>query len=396
MTPITAAESRPAIDAPRVKGPIRDDAELSALIGCIYDTAMDPALWPGALRKIGDFTGGMAICLHTRDKADRRWYACGRTDPDYDRLFLNEYYKINPFGGRFSAAEVGRLVGIGDVMDLDEYRASRFFCEWSRPQGVADIKILWLDRSTTTYAALVAYRYEGNALPDEEIGRRALLIGQHLRRAAVVGHALEHKTAEAATLADTLDGLRAAVLLVDADGRVVHANAAGEIMLRSGLALRSVSGRLAAVDARASPALLEAIAAAKGGDTAVGRRGIAVTLDARDGERYVAHTLPLTSAERRGAQGLRGAVAALVVRKATVELRPIPEAIARAFNLTPTELRVLLAIVETGGVAETAEALGVSQATVRTHLHHLFGKTETRRQADLVKLVAGFASPLAD
>ena len=56
---------------------------------------------------------------------------------------------------------------------------------------------------------------------------------------------------------------------------------------------------------------------------------------------------------------------------------------------------MLLAIVEVGGVPEVAEALGVGEATVKTHLHRLFAKTETRRQADLVKLVAGFANPLA-
>jgi DNA-binding CsgD family transcriptional regulator/PAS domain-containing protein len=396
MTPITEAQSRPAIDTPRVRGPICDDAELSALIGDIYDTTMDAALWPGALRKIGDFTGGMAICLHTWDASDRRWYACGRTDPEFDRLFLDEYYKINPLGGRFNAAEVGRLVGIADVMDLDEYRASRFCCEWSRPQGVTDIKILWLDKSSaTTNAALVAYQYEGNAFSDEEIRRRALLIGQHLRRAAVVGRALEHKTVEAAALADTFDGLRAAVLLVDADARVVHANASGAAMLRKGFALRTVSGRFAAVDSRASATLLGAIAAAKGGDMVLGRsRGIAVILTDREGERYVAHVLPLTSAERRGVQARR-AVAALVVQKAALELGPLPPAIAETFGLTPTELRVLRAIVETGGVPEAADALGIGQATLKTHLHRLFGKTDTRRQADLVKLVAGFASPLA-
>jgi DNA-binding CsgD family transcriptional regulator len=186
------------------------------------------------------------------------------------------------------------------------------------------------------------------------------------------------------------------MFLVDADGRVVHANAAGAAMLRRGLALRMVSGRLAAVDARASPALLGAIAAAKGGDTALADRGIAVTLTTRDGERYVVHMLPLTSAERRGASTRRGAVAALLVQKAALELRATSDPIAKAFDLTPTELRVLLAVVEASGVAETAAALGLGQATVKTHLHRLFGKTDTRRQADLVKLVAGFASPLAD
>lgn len=45
-------------------------------------------------------------------------------------------------------------------------------------------------------------------------------------------------------------------------------------------------------------------------------------------------------------------------------------------------------------MAETARALGVAEAAVKTHLHRLFGKPGATRQADLVKLVAGFSSPL--
>jgi DNA-binding CsgD family transcriptional regulator len=55
---------------------------------------------------------------------------------------------------------------------------------------------------------------------------------------------------------------------------------------------------------------------------------------------------------------------------------------------------VLLAIVQVGGVAEVAEALGIAESTVKTHLHHLFAKTGTKRQADLVELVASYTSPL--
>jgi DNA-binding CsgD family transcriptional regulator len=43
---------------------------------------------------------------------------------------------------------------------------------------------------------------------------------------------------------------------------------------------------------------------------------------------------------------------------------------------------------------ETAAALGISEATVRTHLLRLYAKTGTGRQAELVKLVAGFSNPL--
>ena len=47
-----------------------------------------------------------------------------------------------------------------------------------------------------------------------------------------------------------------------------------------------------------------------------------------------------------------------------------------------------------GGVPEVVAALGVADTTVRTHVGRLFEKTGATRQADLVKLVAGYAAPL--
>ena len=58
-------------------------------------------------------------------------------------------------------------------------------------------------------------------------------------------------------------------------------------------------------------------------------------------------------------------------------------------------MRVVMAIVEIGGVPEVAAVLGISETTVKTHLQRIFAKTGTKRQADLVKLVAGHIGPLA-
>lgn len=57
---------------------------------------------------------------------------------------------------------------------------------------------------------------------------------------------------------------------------------------------------------------------------------------------------------------------------------------------------MLLAVVEIGGVPEVAEALGIADTTVKTHLGRLYEKTGAARQADLVKLVAEYANPIAD
>jgi DNA-binding CsgD family transcriptional regulator len=82
------------------------------------------------------------------------------------------------------------------------------------------------------------------------------------------------------------------------------------------------------------------------------------------------------------------------VHKAALEAPSPPEVIAKTFKLTPSELRVLLGIVQVGNVPETAVALGMGRATVRTHLLRLYAKTGTGYQTELVKLVAGFTNPL--
>jgi DNA-binding CsgD family transcriptional regulator len=38
--------------------------------------------------------------------------------------------------------------------------------------------------------------------------------------------------------------------------------------------------------------------------------------------------------------------------------------------------------------------LGITPATVKTHLQHIFDKTGCRRQADLVKLAASMSPPV--
>ena len=83
--------------------------------------------------------------------------------------------------------------------------------------------------------------------------------------------------------------------------------------------------------------------------------------------------------------------AAVFVRKAQIETPAAPEVIAKHYGLTPSELRVLLAVFESGGVSDIAEMLGISESTAKTHLRRLFEKTGTKRQSDLVKVVAGFA-----
>jgi DNA-binding CsgD family transcriptional regulator/PAS domain-containing protein len=242
-------------------------------------------------------------------------------------------------------------------------------------------------------AVIGALRGEPLDLVDAETRYRLRQIAPHVQRAARIAHTIEARTSETAMFATTFDGLSAGMFLVDADGRIVHANASGRALLAQGSPLRAGSGRLAAAGSCA--ALADAIGARGQRESTGPRRCVAVPLIAADGVRYMAHVLPLSRGIRHGAGAGRAAVATVFVRKIAVDESPsLPDGIARHYRLTPAELRVLLAVVRVGGVAETAAALGIGEATVKTHLQRLFGKTGTSRQIELVRLVAGFANPL--
>jgi len=126
----------------------------------------------------------------------------------------------------------------------------------------------------------------------------------------------------------------------------------------------------------------------------LGREGVVVPLRTCDGERYIARAMPLANGAPRGTGEGAEATTAVFVRRATMDNPTPPDIIAESYKLTPTEVRVLFALVEVGGVPEVAAALGIAETTVKTHLARLFAKTGARRQAELVKVVASFSMPV--
>jgi DNA-binding CsgD family transcriptional regulator len=363
--------------------PPRDDEILTRLIGYVYDAALDAALWPGALAKIGEFVGGRAggiLSKNSVSKASTPHYHFG-VDRYYVQIYSETHSKFDP-------------VSTLPFFDV-EFCEGRFFNEWMRPQGLVDAANSVLEKSVLSCSFLTILRDEARGIVDDEMRWRMALVVPHVRRAVLIGQVIDLKQAEAATFADMLDGLSAGMFLIAADGRIVHANAAGHGMLSAGNCLRSNCGRLVTCDNQVDKILHETFAAANNGDAGIGVKGIAMPLTAHNDERYVAHVLPLTSGSRRSAGRAYTATAAMFVRKAALESPSASEVIGRTYKLTPTELRVLLGIVEVGGIPEVAAALGVADSTIKTHVGRLFEKTGTSRQADLVKLVAGFSTPLA-
>ena len=183
--------------------------------------------------------------------------------------------------------------------------------------------------------------------------RRMALVISHVRRALLIGKTIHHRDAEATCFTDILDGLSAGLILVDATGLIVHADAAGNTMLAAADFLRKTTccGPIAGERRSTWPCARSSSRQASATQPLASRASPCRSPPA-DGERYVAHVLPLTSGARRHAGLAYEAVAALFVRKAALQAFSPPGIIGEMYHLTPTELRVLLAIVDVGGVPE--------------------------------------------
>ncbi len=366
---------------------MREGQEFTDLVDEIYDVGLAPHLWTNVLTSIRDFVGAQVCGLVSKDAASKLGSIQHQVgaDPHYITAYAKTYSKLDYLDLMPSP---GRIVSIPELVPYDEYRKGRFYQEYLRPQGWADAAMVTLEKSGSSCGVALVTIPRG--VVDDSIRQRVALIAPHLGRALRISNAIEIKQSEATTFAKALNSLSASMLLVDGNGRIVHANAAGQDMLHEGDVLRSIGGRFATCDPRVDQILFKSFAA----PADVGAKAIALPLMTQGGERYVVHVLPLTSGNRRAAGLTYTAVAAMFVCK--VALESPADVMAQVYSLTPAEQRVLQAIVEVGGVPETARALGIAETTVKTHLYRLFDKTGVGRQADLVKLVASFSNPLVD
>lgn len=375
-----------------------DTDDLSNLIGEIYDTTLDAALWDQTLRKAAGFVGGSNAALWSKDAGEASGSVSGiwGFDPCYVRAYLDEYGRMDPAARFHFVTGIGEAVALSALVPEREFLESRFYREWARPQCLIDCMHVTVDKKGATLALLGVSRHKRDGVADKQACQRMQLLAPHLRRALLVGKVMGTTQAQASALAETFDGLRAGMFLVDRNGRVVHANVAGHSMMAEGDILCAVHDRLVLREAPSNHQLSAIFAAAGDGDAALGTAGVTLPLNGRSGQHFVAHVLPLTSGLRNRAAKTYSAVAALFVHSAAIGSRSAPETIAKIFRLTPTELNVLLAIVEVGGAPEVAELLGIAVSTVKTHLTRLYDKTGTKRHADLAKLVAGYANPLLE
>jgi DNA-binding CsgD family transcriptional regulator/PAS domain-containing protein len=365
------------------------EATFISTLGMIHDAAFRPAAWAGVLQRLASLTGAIAGGLTQEDPNTGRGTPITYFgfDPAHVARTFDYFLPLNPLFGIADRMQPGFIVTNGDVVPTDVFRRSAFYDGWARPQGLCSPITLVTHRSSGRYLPLTLVRPDGAGEASRE--ERAVLarFAPHLMHAVKVGLHVQTAEARERQLLAALAGLPQAAMLVDADRRVTFVNEAAEAFLSRATTrpLDVINGELVASDPKSDGRLQAALSVGLREDGLA--TGIEIEINGPVlGEKFMLTLSPLPLDDFWAATaGLGPARRSCMV---LIEDWGISTLAAR-HALTPSETRLVQAIIVGKGLAWAARELGISRSTAQSHLDKVFQKTNTNRQAELVAFVIG-------
>lgn len=205
-----------------------------------------------------------------------------------------------------------------------------------------------------------------------------------LTRAARLRDRAKHLARYAGLGLAALETLHQSIVVVDAQCRIHHANAAAERLLALHCALRGVQGRLRCSHGENQARLLQLVTDAC---ARPGNAGVMVCEGGAEQTSRVTVTVLPVKASHPLASFWQVPMALVVLS--------VPGAVAGAdqalvedmLGLSPTEARLALMLASGKTIKDFSAIQGCTWNTARTHLTNLLGKTGCRRQVELVALL---------
>jgi DNA-binding CsgD family transcriptional regulator/PAS domain-containing protein len=367
---------------------------LSELIGSIYDTVVDPGACPTMLNGLADLlgaTGGAQVGAYN-SRAHSVAMLAPRIDPkelpSFSKYWANIWRQCDqhPIGAV--------IIPEMRISHPDRCRADIFngSSKPQRPERMMGATLLTEGFVSTVVSVSRSYS-EG----EFEAGQTQLFAAliPHLQRAVQLRIRLAALDGPPTSSAEMLNRLPHAVMLVDAGARVIFANQAAARMLGAGNGLSLDRDGLKAETTEDTRRLRRTIADCAEPANELGGEGGRFRLSRRDRGPLTMLVIPHRT-QVTWIDILRP-TAILFIAEAEQAAVLRSERFSQDFGLTRAEAVFAVEISKGDGLQATASRLGVSLTTVRTHLAHVFDKTGTRRQAELVRLILqGQPAPGAD
>jgi DNA-binding CsgD family transcriptional regulator len=375
---------------------VGDHGLVLKVLTSIYDAALDPHLWPQALRELAAATGGDkgAIVMHDFRAAHGSIAVNLEIDPSWQRRYDDYYCTKNVWASESVKRPPGLAFTSEELVCSQDLVKTEFYNDFLQPQGVFFQLAagLFKDERVAGGIAITRPRSRGPFLESDVDFLRTVV--PHLRRAFQIHRRIAGAELKRSALAGAIDRLAIGVILVDRDGRLLLVNRAAESILASNDGLRAHSGTLSAIHPGES-ALLRALVHAATAEGVGLACGGALSISRPSLRRPVSILVAPLRLEDDVFLRHESPVAALFVSDPEQGIETAPELLSRLYGLTAAEARLATLLVAGQKLADAADRLGVTVQTARTQLKRIFQKTDVRGQSELIRLLVRGAGALA-
>jgi DNA-binding CsgD family transcriptional regulator len=364
------------------------EASVIRTVEAIYDAAISPDRWMDALWRMREMLGlcSAAFLVYNADRTQVDGMAAC-PDPDGHRACLQTIFRRNMSYLRGPPPRPGMIARNEELVPNKIFRSSEMYQEYWKPRDQQDaLRVtISVDEAGVNHQLGLVRPKSGSLFDAADIAQVRVLM-PHLQRAVALRRRLDHVDMLSAAALKALDTVHHAVLLLDQDHRLMHANVAGDTLLCKAAGLgASRGGLLMAGTPTWTSRLHEALgrAARTHGTPA---RASALRLPRPAGGTLAVLVMPF-HCEAHWSLSRRPAVLVCVTDPSAISAPPARQ-IAELFGLTGAEAALAADLLAGESVREIAERRGRSVNTVRTQLALLMAKTEVSRQSELMRLLA--------
>lgn len=365
-----------------------------ALIDQLYGAAVDDELWPivlGELREMLDCEGCTLFFTDSKLRPIDSFFE-SHVPAEAVSAYRSHYHQVDIRMHRSIPHHIGRIVTDGDLVDEMEVERHEFYQDFLRPIGHRYIVSAILDLGDGAFAFASGHLGLKQEHANREALDRAGLLIPHLHRGLQLRRRFSGIRATEQAALDVLDRLGQGVFLISERGGVVWQNVAGTQILKQRDGLTTTDGELRTEAPKTANELSNLIRSAinaldkprnkPGGLMAIARPSM------RRPYQVLVTPLPKTPPLNLAAGLLDSIpVAAVFVKDPEVNTAPQAQVLAKLYHLTPAEAKLATALASGLSTKAYAEREKRSIHYVRWLLKQVEAKTDTRRIADLIRLL---------
>jgi len=363
-----------------------NDPRLDTLSAIVARAAIDPDAWQDVIAGLGQIFPGVRIQF---------WGASSLVDEapislthgyehSFVQEFLDHYRFINPWWDASLRQVAGRTYHKWELVDETEVERTEFYNDWTRPQDdtiAGGGQYILRDRERTYWLGGAVPRRHRDRM-EQDFLRVISALAPAMRHALQVNREVLGLRAELTATRLGLDTNGAAVLLLDADRRVMNTNRAAALLDAGHHVMLSPRGQVTA-ESLAARAGLERMGATR-------RPGIERIMSFSRGEIRMMHLIRLTADQAEGLKVLPTALsqvpAKILVIAPSQAMSEQSSPLTTEHGLTPAEVEVVMLLASGLTPQEIAEQRRASVHTVRNQIKSALGKTGLRRQSELAVL----------